>query len=934
MGAAAWGVLVVPLVSSWFAGSCAASALADPRILAMRGRNDGARVIVALHPPGHWIARGLAPGAARERSAQAERRVAAQIVRRLDPIGCVVVRVPAGTGAAEFAQALEATLDYRLVEIDRLVPVASAPNDPLYPAQWHLAKLGAPIAWQFTVGVPEVVVAVADSGIDLDHPDLAALLVPGYNAVDDQPQAEGGLVDGLTDHGTEVAGCVAASTNNAVGIAGLCQNVRLMPIRVSNQPDDMAFISEINAGAIWAAEHGAAVVNASFSGVESPSVELTGDYLAALGTHYVWAAGNSAATLGSVDPEGVVVIGATTTTDALAPFSNTGQAIDLVAPGVGIQTTKLNGGYAAPNGTSFAAPIASGALALVRSANRALSREAAEFVLRATAKDLGPPGDDSTFGAGRVDVGAAVALAVQAQGGPLPPSAVDDLVWVVDRDGPTVLRPLANDLDLNGDDFALASFDASDAHGLVVAGPPDADGGPTLLYVPSACFQGFASISYSIVDTTGLADQGMISLGVSDPPTFDGGTTYAAPGFANPNRLEPADIDDDGDLDLLAAYISPLGTVTVFRNDGGSFVDSGSLNVAQFSSVSIDVADVVATSCPDLIVAESLANRLTVLPGACGGFGPPIVTTITQPAAFAARSVDGLGFDANNDGFGDLVVAQGGFPTVLNVLLGNGSGSFSSGGSLSIAPSPTRLALADMNGDGRPEAISAASGSGELRVTEITPSGDLVAISVQTATAAVADLAIADVDGDGALDVVVASSGSIGTLVGFAVHLNDGTGHLLAPIAVSSPGSVPTGLGVADFDLDGDMDVALAHLLSNDVVLYAGLDAGGQNAILPVPKVLASVSSPADVAVLDADGDGDPDLAAAVTAIGVKQIRVFHSSSGRGRSPDFDGDGMVDGEDLGELLAAWGTAAGDLDADGATDGSDLSILMASWGACS
>lgn len=903
-------------------------ALAGPAIGGPAPAGDD-RCIVRPRSLAEFRALGLSDGEATRRAARAAARVGPSALRRLDAIGCLVVRVPPGEPAAAYADRLMRSGDYRFVEIDRPIPAAIAPDDPLYPSQWHLTTIGAPTAWALVAGAPEIVIAIADSGIDLDHPDLAPLLVPGYNAVDDLAQADGGLVDGLTDHGTEVAGCVGAVTDNAFGIAGLCPNARLMPIRVSNEANDMALISDINAGAIWAAEHGATVVNASFSNVTSPSVALTGEYLASLGAHFVWAAGNAASSLGSDDPAHVTVVGATTVADALAAFSNTGAAVDLVAPGVSIQTTKIDG-FAAPNGTSFASPIVSGVLAMVRSMNPALTTVAAEYVVTSTAADLGEPGEDLSFGAGRVDAAAAVALAAHGARRPLAPIAIDDSLWMLKAGEPIVLSPLANDLDLNGDAFGLTAFDASAAHGLVTE---KGDGTSELLYEPDECFEGFASVGYTIADVGGLTDSATIAIGVAAPPQFDAGTLYTTPGFGVPNRIEAADIDLDGDADMLAVYTDVLKTITVWRNDGGTFVNGGSIAASLFSAVTISVADLVGDDCPDIVVVEPLANRLTVIPGSCGSFASPIVSTVTQPGAVVARTIDGQDFDANGDGVGDVAFAATGFPTALNVLLGNGDGTFTPAGTLAVLPQPNYLELADLTGDGIVDLVSLGAGGGELRVVTITSAGGLVAHSTTTSTGTPGDLAIADVNGDGALDAVVASTGALGSLTGFVVHLNDGSGQLLPPTAFTAAGSFPEGLGVADFDGDGDADLALAQLLSNDVALFPGLDSGAGDLIVPVSLPLATGTGPQDIAILDADGDGAPDIAALVHGGGSRHVRVFRSRAGGSASGDLNGDGTVGPQDLAVLLGAWGTAGADLDGDGVTGPEDLTILLGAWGGC-
>jgi subtilisin family serine protease len=901
-------------------GSMAAAAPPDARVIVRPLRTD------------ELVARGSAPVEAARRADAAIRRVAPSTLRTLDAIACRVVRVPKGTSAEDYAKALEATGDYAFVEVDRIVSVAAAPNDPLFASQWHLAKIGAPTAWAITTGDTDLVVAVADSGIDLDHPDLAPLLVAGYNAVDDLAQANGGLVDGLTDHGTEVAGCVAAATDNGLGIAGLCHGVRLMPIRVSNQPGDTAFLSDINAGAIWAADHGATVVNASFTGAVGPTVAATGAYLASKGVNYVWAAGNSAASLGFEDPPEITVVGATDSNDALASFSNVGAGIDLVAPGVAIQTTKLGGLYATPNGTSFASPIVSGALALVRSANPALTPAGAEFLLRTTAKDLGPSGEDLTFGAGRLDVGAAVVLAAQSATREVAPIAVDDLAWGEPVGAPAVLRPLANDVDLNGDALTLGLVDNADVPGSVQLGPPDENGAPTLLFDPNDCFEGFATITYSVTDRGGLSDEGAIEVGVARRPAFDGGTLAMIPGFGSAQRVVAADIDLDGDEDIVALFLSSIGTVSVFRNDGGTFVAGASVNITSFPSA-LEVIDLVGDPCPDLVVADDLFGKLFVVPGLCGSFGTPVETPMASIGPIALRTADGAPFDFNGDGKVDLAAAHIGFPTTLKVYVGDGAGGFSPSGSMTLLPQPECLAIGDMTGDGKPEIVCVGTGGGQLRVAAVSSAGTLSTVSTVTSTFAPTDLALVDADGDGDRDVVCSSSGAIGSVNGFLVHLNNGLGTLGPGITYQSAATWPTSVAAGDFDADGDIDLVLPHLLSQEFGVFAGISVDSGQAIMPTAAGVPTVTGGNDCTTIDVDHDGLLDVAVAVVTASQRSVRIYRSVAPRTPSADLDGNGEIGATDLGILLGAWGGPDADLNGSGTTGAEDLAILLGAWGGC-
>src|SRR5439155_6411063 len=135
---------------------------------------------------------------------------------------------------------------------------ASAPNDPRFGEQWGLQRIGAQTAWDTTTGSGSVVVAVVDTGVDLGHPDLQGHLVDGHNFVrkDRPPQDDNG-------HGTHVAGTIAATLNNNIGIVGVAPGVSIMPIKALSRTG--AGVDEPAARGIrWAVDHGAWVINLSF----------------------------------------------------------------------------------------------------------------------------------------------------------------------------------------------------------------------------------------------------------------------------------------------------------------------------------------------------------------------------------------------------------------------------------------------------------------------------------------------------------------------------------------------------------------------------------------------------------------------------------------------------------------------------------------------
>src|SRR5439155_1067035 len=138
-------------------------------------------------------------------------------------------------------------------ERDAYAQTAFIPNDSYVVSgtEWHLAKIHAPQAWDFSVGQSNIVIAVLDSGIDAGHPDLSAAVLPGYDFVSDVPNTGDDF-----GHGTAVAGTIIASGNNAVGVAGVAYGCRILPVKVVNASGYAAY-STVAQGIKYAVDQGA-----------------------------------------------------------------------------------------------------------------------------------------------------------------------------------------------------------------------------------------------------------------------------------------------------------------------------------------------------------------------------------------------------------------------------------------------------------------------------------------------------------------------------------------------------------------------------------------------------------------------------------------------------------------------------------------------------
>ena len=319
-----------------------------------------------------------------------------------------VVELPANANEQAVAKALAHNPHIKFAEVDKIVSSTAVTNDPILPQEWQISKIGASTAWSTATGAG-IVVAVLDSGVQSNHPDLQANLVPGWNIFNNND-----ATDDVNGHGTAVAGTIAAIGNNGIGVAGVAYRAKIMPVRISDSTCNTT-LSLIASGLTWAADHGADIANISYSNLyKSSTVISAATYLRNKGGETVVSANNNAINEGSANTTSMITVSATDQNDNLASFSSWGPMVDVAAPGVTVQTTLWKSGYGWGTGTSFATPVVAGTVALIMSANPALAPADIENVLFSTATNLGAAGYDYYFGWGRVNAAAAVAAAVTA----------------------------------------------------------------------------------------------------------------------------------------------------------------------------------------------------------------------------------------------------------------------------------------------------------------------------------------------------------------------------------------------------------------------------------------------------------------------------------------------------------------------------------------
>lgn len=286
------------------------------------------------------------------------------------------------------------------------------PNDTLYGKyQWNLPEIATESGWNVSRGKQDIIVAVVDTGVQLDHPDLKGRLVEGTNIVD--PTAP---PDDDVGHGTHVAGIIAAEVNNNEGVAGMTWYTKVMPVKALDSTGAGTTYS-VAEGVIWAADHGAQVINLSLGNyAEAQFLHDAIKYAHDKGAVVIAASGND-----NTDRPGypaaypeVVAVGATDADERRASYSNYGDYIDVAAPGTSIASTYPGSRYAALSGTSMASPHVAALASLMLAADGSLGNDRIAALLGQTAKDLGAAGKDSEFGYGQIDVRAALEAAAGA----------------------------------------------------------------------------------------------------------------------------------------------------------------------------------------------------------------------------------------------------------------------------------------------------------------------------------------------------------------------------------------------------------------------------------------------------------------------------------------------------------------------------------------
>lgn len=305
-------------------------------------------------------------------------------------------------------------------------------SDQLFPNQWDMARLNSD-GVQLESNGSGMTVAVIDTGVAANHPDLAGQVLPGKDYID-------AAQDGRSDprgHGTHVAGTIAALTGNGIGVGSIAPGAKILPVRVLDA-DGKGYVSNIAAGIIWAADNGADVINLSLGGPTQTTIEEAAvNYATSKGVIVVAAAGNSGNTGNPVmypaAYSNAIAVSATDRNDNTTPWSEFGPQVDISAPGESILST-YPAGYTYMSGTSMATPHVAAAAAAVKASNPSLTGAQVRSALESTADDMGAPGRDDQFGMGFLDIAGALS-AVGTQPPVLIPEGTPKGAWMTAGDG-------------------------------------------------------------------------------------------------------------------------------------------------------------------------------------------------------------------------------------------------------------------------------------------------------------------------------------------------------------------------------------------------------------------------------------------------------------------------------------------------------------------
>lgn len=365
-------------------------------------------------------------------------------------INVQIVELPANSHVADMVSQFRTRGEIQYAEPNYIVQSFFTPNDPDFSSQWNLQKINAPTAWN-TIQGGFGPIAVLDTGIDSNHPDLSGEVKIGYNFIADNTDTSDD-----NGHGTHVAGIIDASTNNGIGVASIGFRGTLLPVKILDSTG-AGTDGSVASGITYAVDNGAKIINLSLGGSSFSQTEQDAvNYATSKGVIVVAAAGNNSnnSPVYPAADSGVLAVSASDSNDNLASFSSYGSDVFVSAPGDNITSTYNNGGYAQMSGTSMAAPHLAGLLGLALSYQGSSGKNIIDAIKQTSDKVGSYPYDSNGwnqyFGYGRIDAGKFLTLLAGATPTPTPTASAQPQPTQTGATAPHATKVFSFNVDLEG----------------------------------------------------------------------------------------------------------------------------------------------------------------------------------------------------------------------------------------------------------------------------------------------------------------------------------------------------------------------------------------------------------------------------------------------------------------------------------------------------